>query len=273
MLNPKDNSKAKAAAANKKPHFPLKLYMVSQVSSLEGLGLLIFSDQKKAGSVNISKSRIPSGKALVVIDEDALISPDHRARVVKQFYQNKQSTFLSNDFRNKIGTGTVGAIVLSIVFSFFGMAEIAILSAIVAVGLAGFGFFTRNHPDKLREQSKDLLLPCPLCHNKINLVDPWMCGNCKHEHNADEKEDLAIPFLQCLHSACHHQEQTAFQCPHCHYHIVLDKSRYVADRSYEAPYRYVARYSSDTSAPIPHRPKASGTSSSAFDDDGSVFDD
>ena len=218
------------------------------------------------------ESKPSESRALVVVDEEALISPDHKSRIINLFQKNNQSVFLTDTVRQNIGLASIAGIFLALLFAIFGFVDVGLLLALIAIGLAAIGFFTAGSRDSLVQESSSLPLPCPLCNENINLVDPWRCGNCKHEHNVDGRSPRAIPFLPCLHSACNHADQTAFQCPHCHHHIVLDKSRYIADKCFEAPYRYVARYSSDTSSAIPHRPKtASG--SSAFDDEGSVFDD
>ncbi|MCP4314896.1 MAG: hypothetical protein GY789_02360 [Hyphomicrobiales bacterium] len=97
---------------------------------------------------------------------------------------------------------------------------------IIFGGLAGYTYIRANNnikKDKTEFEDGSISLTCPLCHDNINLADPWSCGSCGHIHN----ENLAnrrptIPLQHCQNHMCNHKDQNGFQCPHCRSHLVLD---------------------------------------------------
>ncbi len=214
---------------------------------------------------------IPKNRSLVTIEQNALISGDTRRRIVNLLLVNQKTFQKLSDIRQYLPIGVGAGIVLSIFFASLGAGGFGGLLALISIGGAIYGFFTASSRAEQIEQAKQIHFPCPLCNQVINLPDPWTCGNCKHE-NGKMKTYLDIPFDQCAHQSCSNPKQTALQCPGCHHHIVLDEAGYLSAKSYEQPYKYVARYTSDTSQPVPKKP-ISGNSTSFFDDDNDVFDD
>lgn len=198
----------------------------------------------------MSPSEIPKSRSLVVIDAQSVISPDAKRRVLKQYFEKKEKY----KYLNYMLQLSPFVMLLSFLIMIIGIVTFQ-LFVIIGISMLIPTFVYWKYLDeealnnKNRLEIKTIEFPCPYCSKLSNLCSIWICGNCKKQNNDDE-EEFAIPFYACEEAVCSTPEQTAYQCPHCHHHIVLDKERYVETRSHEHPYRGVARFAGDFAEPI-----------------------
>ena len=214
---------------------------------------------------------IPPNRSLMLFEENSLISPDTRTRILALREKNLLDLQIQFYIKHGIMFGGAGLLVLSFLTASSGNTLEAFYFVIVAVAAGGFGIMTdEKRAEKMREL-RSIIFPCPRCNEIVDLGQPWACGNCKHE-NGKEKGQLAIPFDKCLHGSCSEPLQSAYQCPDCHNHIVLNQKLYIQQKSFQSPYKNVARYTTDTSPPLPAKPLAS-SADTFFDNDGPAFED
>jgi hypothetical protein len=98
---------------------------------------------------------------------------------------------------------------------------------------------------------------CPSCHQRVNLAAPWICGYCRYEHDAWMNGPL---FLGCVNADCYvagrpiepsqkHRAATAYQCPCCADHILINPKLYQHAGGHTKPHKGVARFIGDTQQP------------------------
>lgn len=196
------------------------------------------------GRDHISKSR-----ALVVINDDALVSPDVRSRITALQGKKYSTAINTTNLLIWYMSGALGLITLGIIAVIFGLKSISM--PLVVVGLAAFAasWFIDQQLKQHTAVANMTSYPCPLCHEQFNLAHLWLCGNCKHENNGGLVSN-GTPFSNCADQTCSKPVQSAFQCPKCHHHIVMDKPLYLSERSFETPYRQVARFHGDNHQPL-----------------------
>ena len=195
-------------------------------------------------------------RSLVVHDRQAMLSADAIRRIVAE--ANQQTQKLQTLKFLELLSGTSGAAI--------GVAILIVFGALAGANGIFFWLFTGgvawavltlwnvdSHKDRVAA-ARAVRLPCPACHATINLTDPWTCGNCKHEHNTEGDKTLTAPVSKCVFAGCSQPIQTAFQCPKCHRHIVLNEDMYLSMNSHSSPFPFVARFSDDESAPVPNQP-------------------
>jgi predicted RNA-binding Zn-ribbon protein involved in translation (DUF1610 family) len=152
----------------------------------------------------------------------------------------------------------------------------AISTAVLGVPLATFGVMTFLRPvsticmfdfgsnttngetlTEILTTEHPLNFSCPSCHERVNLAAPWICGHCRNEHESWINGSL---FLGCVNSDCYvagklveparkHRAATAYQCPSCADHILINPKLYQQANSHTKPYRGVARFIGDTQPP------------------------
>ena len=196
---------------------------------------------------------LPPHRSLIALDEKSLISPDTFARITTLAEANAATLKVQSNLKTYLFPVAIGFLLFGLFVAFSGAGEVGQFLVLCAVVIGVFGALTANHRDKHIEELSTISFPCPRCHTTINLAEPWICGNCKHENGTDPSE-LSIPFIKCLHPKCSQPQQSAHQCPECHHHIVFNQALYLSSKSYETPYPAVARYTADTKTPVPAKP-------------------
>jgi predicted RNA-binding Zn-ribbon protein involved in translation (DUF1610 family) len=130
---------------------------------------------------------------------------------------------------------------------------------VYTIWMFDFGLDTTNDKTltEILTTEHPLNFSCPSCHERVNLAAPWICGHCRNEHENWINGSL---FLGCVNSDCYvagklvepsrkHRAATAYQCPSCADHILINPKLYQQANSHTKPYRGVARFIGDTQQP------------------------
>lgn len=194
---------------------------------------------------------IPTNRALVIIGEESILSPDAKKRIVQQ-YLKKLKLFKFTKFARLL---SIPATIISLTIFFvisvetFGKIIFLIIGLIsIILTYTSYLYYNKEYSNKLFKNIRYIDFPCPYCDNFCNISEMWICGNCRKVNN-DELNEFAIPFYRCEEAVCTQPEQTAYQCPNCHKHVILDEKRYVAANSHKHPYKGVARFLQDKAEP------------------------
>ena len=129
--------------------------------------------------------------------------------------------------------------------------------------VANASLFIRNPDRNLTEalcEEYPLNFTCSSCYHTVNIAKPWICGHCRYEHthwlngplfSGCVNTELCRPEVngKLTDPALKHRALTAFQCPNCADHILINPKLYTELRSHEKPYRGVARFVGDTKQP------------------------
>ena len=180
---------------------------------------------------------IPQARALTILGEDGAILPDVRARILRLFEEKKRAYRQNIQYRNLCVIGFIVSMGAMLVLGAQGAnKETAAMVGVLAAFAFGFGgvYF-----ELTRGSYKRLLFSCPYCDVSINLLERWVCGNCRKTNN-DENHEFSSVFHECEEEVCSSPRQTAFVCPKCERHIILDKARYDELNSAKSPHLGVA---------------------------------
>ena len=185
---------------------------------------------------------LPTNRSLVHIDPDSLISQDAKNRVREE---SKRKFFWSNILatlqlhRNYLVVFTGG---LAVIFAVTFKPDALLTAGLIIPAVWFIGRFLNKEKGRAYiDRCKAIEFPCPHCDTFTDLSAVWTCENCKTQNNQTTVE-FCTPFDGCKGHGCSKQQQTAYECPHCHKHVVLDEAGYRDRHSNQHPYRGVARY-------------------------------
>jgi len=189
------------------------------------------------GSKSISDSR-----ALLVLDDEGAILPDLHRRILRDYQIKKNTHWMIGQTYPVLILFFVAGFIMVMVsgqqHNKISYDPLAIAGLVSFMGsLCGAMLLYMYHKTTV----KTLKLPCPYCEYPLDLLDEWICGNCRKVNN-DSMKEFAIPLDQCVEELCSEPKPTAYACPHCENIIKLDKVGFAEKRSDQPPHKGIAEY-------------------------------